>query len=204
MLQTEGTAAVRESGSDGFGETGGAQIMQNLKAKNTILYFEFSLQPLLFKLLSTIVSLIRSKYLWGIELIRSWNSKLGVRPVTAKAAGIFHWRGGVGGSIWKHYLGRKDGIPMWIYCPMCHFWCLCPFAFPFDQKLVSIFYMQNALKDSKKSETYPCSPGACDSVEELALWITPQSHRLMQRNGQPLKDHLIHSPGSESSIVLVF
>lgn len=63
VLQTEGTAAVRESGSDGVGETGGAQIMQNLKAKSMILYFEFSLQPLLFKLLSTIVSLIRGKYL---------------------------------------------------------------------------------------------------------------------------------------------
>lgn len=36
----------------------------------------------------------------------------------------------------------------------------CPFAFPFDQNLLSIFYMQNALKDSKKSETYPFSPGA--------------------------------------------
>lgn len=36
-----------------------------------ILYFEFSLQSVLFKPLSTVVSLIRSKYLSGIELIRS-------------------------------------------------------------------------------------------------------------------------------------
>lgn len=35
-----------------------------------ILYFEFFLQSVLFKPFSTIVTLIRSKYLLGVELIR--------------------------------------------------------------------------------------------------------------------------------------
>lgn len=67
VFQTEGTAGVRESGSEGAHETRRAQIMQDLKAKSRILCF----QLILFKPLSIIVSLIRSKNLSVPELIRS-------------------------------------------------------------------------------------------------------------------------------------
>ena len=86
---------------------------------------------------------------------------------------------------------QKDEIQMWIYFPIYYFLCHCLFIFPFNQKLLSISYVQNTLKVSKRSETHLFFLGVYDSVEELALWITPQKYRLMQRNGQHLKDHLV-------------
>lgn len=71
MFQTEGTAGVMEHGSDGPQEPEKAQILQDLKAKSRILCSEYSLQLVLFKPLSIIVSLIRSKDLPSIELLRS-------------------------------------------------------------------------------------------------------------------------------------
>lgn len=47
------------------------ESLDHAEPEGMILYFEFSLQSVLLKQLSTVVSLIRSKYLSGIELIRS-------------------------------------------------------------------------------------------------------------------------------------
>lgn len=74
-----------------------------------ILYFEFSLQSVLFKPLFIIVSVIRSKY-----LIRSWNNQLVAKPVTAKASGILHWRAEWEGPHESTTLAEEMGF----YCPV--------------------------------------------------------------------------------------
>ena len=60
-----------------------------------------------------------------------------------------------------------------------------------QSKITEYILCTKYLESVKRSETHPFFLGVYDSVEELALWITPQKYSLMQRNGQHLKDHLV-------------